>query len=284
LLKLLAQEIEPSSGDIEIHTSVSYVPQILIFKEEETIAHFFEIEKVIENIEKSEKGTHVGSFVNTSQEINVTENTFQNFVQIDPTVLYYVYTQNGYAKEVYKYNPEDLSQSITCYNDRNIEKKFKLMSIDCLLEHNYSNKKISIQKLKAEKNEILNDFVVRSIEDNDFEKAFKYETLLQTIAYSPSRLKRIGKISQIPACVLQEDTTSPIIIEQIRHSERLEVITGDKKIQSLGNKECYFVDLHEYHPVQSISPNDNWDIKLEIPPQVNNLFAHGERWKIKIKG
>jgi cold shock CspA family protein len=232
---------------------------------------------------KSEKGTQVNSFVKISQEMSVTENTFQNFVQIDPTSLYYVYTQNGYAKEVYKYNPEDLSQSITCYNDRSIEKKFKIMSIDCLLEHNYSNKKISIQILKEEKNEIINGFVVRSIEDNDFEKALKYETLLQTIVYSPSRLKRIAKISQIPAYVLQEDTTSPIIIEQIKNSERLEVITGDKKIQLLGNKECYFVDLHEHHPVQNISPNDNWDIKLEIPPQVNNLFAHGERWKIKIK-
>ncbi|MEA3315161.1 MAG: hypothetical protein U9Q30_04840 [Campylobacterota bacterium] len=220
---------------------------------------------------KSEKGVSVKNFIQ-DEAIDVNKQSFKNFVEIENNCLYYSYIQNNSAKEVYKYNSDELSESISCYNDKKIEKRFKLLAIDCLIENNYTNKKISLEKLITEKNGIINSFIENSINDNDYESALEYEMKLQELNYKPNRVSRLTNIAPNKIEFLNDD----INLRDINNNEKLNIMLDD--IESIGfleTKEEYNIDLNSYN-IEEIKDTQSWDIDLN--QYITKQISHSDKF------
>lgn len=226
-------------------------------------------------INDTDKGQEVAKFIHNS-EISVLANKFRNFVNIDFDALYYLYADNHEAKEVYKFNPEVLSEAIACYKDKNVQKKFKLLAIENLIHMHYVNKNITTEGLIAEKNGILNSFIDESIKQNNFQKALEFESILQQISYKPSRLARVAKLAQKQYQI--EDSPISLEIKNIENNEKLNIIEKIEKVEPIKHQDYYDIDLSHY----DVSKNKNeewWDINFVSLSELHNLMQN-ERWNI----
>lgn len=194
-----------------------------------------------EEIEKSEKFS-VKSFVKTNNKILALPSTYKNFIYPDENSLYYAYIDNNETKEIYKYNPKILSESISCYKDKNIPKIFKLQAINTLIENNYNDKKISVSILEKERLNLINILIDKNIEKQNSFEAIKYEHLLQNISYNPIRLSRLSK-------VLTKEYS-------IEFSNNINFVENEYK-------ETLSIDLNTYKIEPLLSKDDKWEIDIK---------------------
>ena len=72
----------------------------------------------------------------TEEQVTNFENALAEIAENpDENNLYYAYIDNNETKEIYKYDSNILSESISCYKDKNIPKLFKLQAINTLIEN-----------------------------------------------------------------------------------------------------------------------------------------------------
>ena len=124
---------------------------------------------------KTDRGYQITSF--KEKEIEVEKKEFVNFAEIEDS-LYFAYISNS-KKEIFKYNPDNLSHALSCYNTKNIPDIYKLQAINTLLKLEYTNKRISKEKLINQKKAILNRLKNQNID---------YIVELQKIDYNPSKI------------------------------------------------------------------------------------------------
>jgi len=145
--------------------------------------------------------TRVGKFyINNSlhRQMVCPENTFKNFVHHDEQSLYYSYSSDGLNSiETYRFNPQSLAESISCYKDKNIQQIFRLEAIESLIGFNYSDKnnKINPEKLCNERNNILYKLINDNLDMDNHQTALEYEIRLQKIKYEPRRLSKYENVA-----------------------------------------------------------------------------------------
>jgi len=141
---------------------------------------------------KTPKGLQVRKFL--FLDIELDKKSFKNFVNIDSTKIYYAYKNGNKIDEIYEYKSNNLNQSISCY--RNTKDNIaKLEAIECIIDNNYSSKKITKEKLKQDKIKILDKLIQESLKTNNYNQALYYETKYQQEKFMPNRLSHLSKIA-----------------------------------------------------------------------------------------
>jgi cold shock CspA family protein len=141
---------------------------------------------------KTQKGLQVQEFL--FLDIELDKKSFKNFVNIDSTKIYYAYQNGNKIDEIYEYKSNNLNQSISCY--RNTKDNIaKLEAIECIIDNNYSSKKITKEKLKQDKIKILDKLIQESLKTNNYNQALYYETKYQQEKFMPNRLSHLSKIA-----------------------------------------------------------------------------------------
>jgi len=149
-------------------------------------------EKVNFSYKKTHKGLQVQEFL--SLDIKLYKESFKNFVNIDSTKIYYAYKNGNKIDEVYEYKNNNLNQSISCYRNTK-DNVAKLEAIECIIDNNYSSKKITKEKLKQDKIKILDKLIQESLKTNNYNQALYYETKYQQEKFIPNRLSHLSKIA-----------------------------------------------------------------------------------------
>jgi len=227
------------------------------------------------SINCTQRGQNVAKFISNS-DISVSEKRFKNFVHIDANALYYLYEEDHQAKEVYKFNPNLLSEAIACYKDKDVKKKFKLLAINTLIQSKYQDKKINPTLLETERIRILNTFIDASIKQNNFQRALEYESLLQQIVYKPSRLARVGRL--IPKQYHIEDNDSTMEIKITKNSEKLNIIEKAEKVEPIKHQDYFDIDV-SHRDVVRRRDKESWNIDLVSLKELNHLMQN-KRWNI----
>lgn len=212
-----------------------------------------------EEIETS-KGFSVKSFIKPDNKILALSSTYKNFVYPDENSLYYAYIDNNETKEIHKYNSKILTESISCYKDKNIPKLFKLQAINTLIENNYNDKKISISMLKKERLGLLNTLVDENIKLKNSFEAIKYEYLLQNISYNPNRLSRLSKVLNKEYNI---EFMNNVDFKETKFSEKVnfDLEIKDIKFEENDYREVLFIDLNNYKIEPIPSYEEKWNIE-----------------------
>jgi len=150
--------------------------------------------KVIFDYIKTDKGYSVKHFFITTYEVK--ESQFKNFIKPDKDSSYYAYIDKNRLKELYLYNPNDLSQSISCFKSSN-DIKNKIEAIECILNSEYESKNISKESLLKEKLKYLDNLIADALNKGRFYEAVNYEAKYQSIKFNPKRLSKLSNFSSV---------------------------------------------------------------------------------------
>lgn len=214
-----------------------------------------------EEIETS-KGFSVKYFIKPHNKVLALPSSYKNFVYPDENDLYFAYIDNNETKEIHKYNPKVLSESISCYKDKNIPKLFKIQAINSLIENNFHNKNIAIDILKNERLSLINTTIEQNIESNNGFVASEYEHLLQNISYKPTRLSRLSKVLELEYKI---DSNKNSVFKEIINNDKInyDLEIGNIEFEEENYKQYLAVDISKYkiEPTKFIEAKWAIDIK-----------------------
>jgi cold shock CspA family protein len=194
---------------------------------------------------KSDKGFHVTKFSDSYVELNI--NNFKNFVNIDPTKIYYAYINKGDINEVYEYKSDNLNQSISCYKSTKDNLK-KLEAIECIVKNEYSSKKLTKKEIIKDKLRLLDSLVDKNIKNNNYQKALYYESKYQIEKFDPSRLKKLSKIALDPIKFFEKKK-----IDYIVKSQYFDFIDIIKDLEIIKSND--YINIIEPKKIKKIKQN-----------------------------
>jgi len=223
------------------------------------------------------------------QSYNCPKSTFQNFVEVEPDELYYLYADKKNVDEVRKFNPKLKSEAISCYKDRNLSAKFRLDAIESLIEMNYSDRnitdenrhrKITQRKLTNEKRSIIAQLRDKQIEKGNHQRAMDFEFRLQEMEYNPQKLSKIN----IPNKYEIELTHNYNLIE-LPYSENWEISFDNvDELQEMDYLEKYLINLKESGiDINEINSEENWELDLSPAQIVNPVIGLDDEILINIE-
>ena len=203
--------------------------------------------KVYLKYKQSEKGYQVSEFGQNS-EILVNKTDFVNFGEVE-NGLYFAYVSKN-EKEIFKYNPDNLSHALSCYNTKNIPDIYKLQAINTLLKMEYTNKRITKEKLINQKIAILN-----RLKNEDSVNRLEYITELQKLNYNPKKIEGIDgeRYSEI------ETIHS---IETIDYSEEISIIENNNEIEEVKFEEESYAVISETEIKEIDTETEKWQINI----------------------
>ena len=211
-------------------------------------------DKVYLTYQETEKGFKAENFF-IPYNNSVDPYEFKNFYKPENNGLYFGYIGDK-QKEIYRYDENDLNQSIACYKDKNTSLEFKVLAIECMLKNEYESKKITKEKLFEDKEKFLQQLVEKYI-GQDKEKAFIYEVKLQKSKLQKQRLRYFQDNSFIDINIPKEIElikkeenikllNTPQNIEEIKSSFKLSTINIPNEISRLkNNKYINFINTKE---------------------------------------
>ena len=213
--------------------------------------------------------------------IHCPNTTFKNFLEAEPNELYYMYSSDKQnAAEVYKFDEKLKSESISCYKNKNISKKFKLLAIENLISIDYRDKRINKNILIKEKEEILTDLQNKALDKKDFVSALRYEGILQQMKFYPSKL---SKFSEMASEFIFDFSTPNILTEKVTNHDNKWLIQIDEKvdIDELKHDELLLIDLElKNKKLENINKKEQWLVDLKPPKKIKTLFNLDEAFNI----
>jgi len=210
--------------------------------------------------------------------------TFKNFVEIDNDSLYYVYSiDEQKADEIYKFNPNELSQSIACYKDDKIHNNFRLQAINSLIESGYSDRNIKKQLLQNKKNIILNNLLLEHLKKGNYQKALEYELLIQEMKYDPIRLNKFKNMkSEYKFNFQKELNVETLKDREIWNIDVYDNVKIDDGISIRANS--YLLDIET--PIVGVEPvvsNEEWNIDLKNDYKVKRVRVENEEFNLELE-
>lgn len=207
--------------------------------------------------EENEKGFSVKRFYQNEFKIN--KKAFKNFTDVEPNQLYLAYIDGAKAEEIYKYEPDNLSQSIACYKDKNIDAEFRLKAIECIIKNGYSSKNITTLKVLNDQKRVLKDLIERELKNGSRHKALEYEAKLQNIEYEPKRFQIFSNLSNKKALI---EDLSGVEFKEVSNEKPINFIEQKPKdIEPLNSEKFYNiiekVEIKEYKP-----KTKKWEIDI----------------------
>ena len=176
---------------------------------------------------ENERGLSVRQFVEV--EFEVDKKAFKNFANISEIDTYYAYVNKTEVKEVFRYNRDDLSISISCFRN-SVDNKARLDAINCLIENEYESKKITKEILLDEKLKLLEKLIKKA--KNIYEK-LELEAEYQKIKFNPDRLKRynLPEVKFIQRPQIKDISFNEKRIEFIKFDGLKELKIREKKVE-----------------------------------------------------
>ncbi len=209
------------------------------------------------------------------------KSSFKNFIEIENDALYYIYSaDNIHSNEVYKFDPKDLSQAISCYKDQKIHAKFRLVAIDSLIKFDYSDKYITQEILKNKKSGILNILLTEELRKGNQQKALEYEQILQNMNYKPTRLRKFDKLNSDFLINFSEKEN----IVCLNNNEYWDLSFDELPlIKELEVNEEYFLDMENpFLEIETNNYDEEWSIDLTNPVNVTPLTNYDEFINLEI--
>jgi cold shock CspA family protein len=190
---------------------------------------------------ENEKGLSVRQFVTVKFEVN--KKAFKNFATINETHTYYAYVNKTKVEEVFRYDPNELSISISCFKN-SVDNRARLDAINCLIENEYESKKITKEVLLEEKLELLEKLIKRA--KNVYEK-LELEAEYQKIRFSPQRLKtyQLNGINFIKIGIIKDIKFNEDSFEFLLPNKYIDLPIKEQKIDFIENQELKELSLEE---------------------------------------
>lgn len=206
------------------------------------------------------------------------EESFRNFTDVQKDEIYYAYLNDkGIATDVYRFNPENLSECIQCFKDRTLPNQLRLQAIDGLLAHKYSDRRKSItpEVLQKEKFDILNSLRDELLAKGDSGEALYHEVELQRMRYDPKRLACFSilqgnytLITEQPSQITEAPREqgwlffrdAPIAVSECPEKPTFHGLLEDRFPGEVepAPEEPWIIDLRPSTEVEEVYPKDNF--------------------------
>lgn len=123
--------------------------------------------------------------------------TFKDFMNPQGDELFRVYlTSDSFVREIQRSKPDKLSYALAIIKDNKMPQKNKLPALNTIVQHKFSDKKISTEDFQNQYMLTLQNLINEHISKQEFTAALQYEYIFQNIIYDPSRLKAYSKLAK----------------------------------------------------------------------------------------
>jgi cold shock CspA family protein len=235
--------------------------------------------------QKGPRGLTVKAFYNFQLDrgLPCQSSQFRNFVDVyDKKEIYYAYIDDrSRLKEVVHSSMDKFSEVINLYNEKQIPIEWKILATETLLELNYTNKRISREKLLHELLDLMDKAITQAKQKNNEEEALSWEIKRQKYRFDVGRL---GSFSLPPYLTLIEPLQTSVQQDSPPTGHRWDLweTPVHLHISRKEEEEIKPMDLimEEFQATENkVTKDPRWDI-IDKDPSLSGVADTSVQWNL----